>query len=560
MRRPPRLVARTLAVAFITVAVILTVVFLVLMVDARDRVRAAEIDKLGVAERVFTSFEARRQQEQLAIIATLAENPTLKAALDTYFTESRFSGLSAEQETSLRETVAVETEKLAALTRADVLAVLDPDGRVFASAGPLGTRWAPGEQLVVSGPSPTFQRVVAVTGGAFRVSGAALRLVDRDIGALALGTSLDAAYARELSRLASVHVVITVDGAVVASTLPQPATADLGDAPPGSSGEIRTLAGDEYATRLLLESGPARIFTLASIDAVARAATRDALTALGTVALGAFVLAALGSLWLARTLTNPIDRLSREIAAITTSRDFGRLLPPTGTSRELDALTRAFNELMKGLTAAEAETRAASVGGIRALAAALDARDPYTAGHSERVSALSVRIGLQMGMSQSELEVLRLGALLHDIGKIGLSDEILRKPTALTPEEFEQIRRHPSLGARILRLVPFLAPHLPIVELHHERPDGQGYPFGLRGPDIPVGAHIVHVADAFDAITSARAYRPARGAVEAIEELRRHAGTQFDTASVEALEAAVPVEMTAEPTPDELQELSHELV
>ena len=558
MSRPPRLVARTLAVAFINVAVILTVVFLVLMVDARDRVRTAEIDKLGVAERVFTSLEARRQQEQLAAIATLAENPTLKAALDTYFTESRFSGLSPEQETSLRKTVTVEAEKLAALTRVDVLAVLDPEGRVFASAGPMGARWTRGQQLVATAPSPTFQRVVAMPDGAFRVSGSALRLVDRDIGALALGTSLDAAYARELSRLASAHVVITVDGSVVASTLPRSATADLGDAPAGGSGETRTLAGEEYATRLLFESGPARIFTLASIDAVARAATRDALTALGTVALGAFVLAALGSFWLARTLTDPIDRLSREIAVITASRDFGRALPATGTSRELEALTRAFNELMKGLTAAEAETRAASVGGIRALAAALDARDPYTAGHSERVSALSVRIGRQMRMTESELEILRLGALLHDIGKIGLSDEILRKPAALTADEFEQIKGHPSLGARILRLVPFLAPHLPIVELHHERPDGQGYPFGLRGADIPLGAHIVHVADAFDAMTSARAYRPARGAVEAIAELRRHAGSQFDLASVDALEAAVPVRMTPESIPEE--QLSHELV
>ena len=149
--------------------------------------------------------------------------------------------------------------------------------------------------------------------------------------------------------------------------------------------------------------------------------------------------------------------------------------------------------------------------------------------------------------------------MLHDIGKIGLSDEILRKPAALTADEFEQIKGHPSLGARILRLVPFLAPHLPIVELHHERPDGQGYPFGLRGADIPLGAHIVHVADAFDAMTSARAYRPAEGAVEAIAELRRHAvQIELHLASVDALEAAVPVRMTPESIPEE--QLSHELV
>ena len=137
-------------------------------------------------------------------------------------------------------------------------------------------------------------------------------------------------------------------------------------------------------------------------------------------------------------------------------------------------------------------------------------------------------------------ETLRLGALLHDIGKIGVPDEVLRKSGALTAAEFEAIKTHPSAGARILRSIPFLAPHIPIVELHHERPDGLGYPYGLRGDDIPLAARIVHVADAFDAMTSARAYRSGRMPVEAIAELRRCVGTDFDGVSVEALIAALP--------------------
>jgi putative nucleotidyltransferase with HDIG domain len=556
--RAPRLVARTLAVAFITVAVILSVVFSVLMVDAGDRVRTTEIEKLGVAERVFTSLEARRQKEQLAAISTLAENPTLKAALDTYFTESRFAGLSPEQEVSLRGTVAVEAEKLAVLTRADVLAVVDREGRVFVSAGRSRESWPRDEQLARPTGSPTFQAVVALPHGAFRISGAALRLVDRDIGALVLGTNLDSRYARQLSALSGADIVVAVGGAVVASTLPPHVTADLENNALNVEGGIRVLAGQEYATHLLVESGPAQIFTLASIDAAAQAAGRDALMALGTVALGGFVLAAFGSLWLARLLTGPIDRLSGEIAMITAARDFSRMLPATGTSRELDALAQAFNELLQGITAAEAETRSAYVGAIRALAAALDARDPYTAGHSERVSALSVQIGQQMQLSAPELDVLKLGALLHDIGKIGIIDAVLRKPAKLTPAEFEQIKQHPALGARILRQVPFLAPHLSIVELHHERPDGQGYPFGLKGTDIPLAARIVHVADAFDAMTSARAYRPARGALEAIAELQRHSGTHFDPASVDALVAALPAGMADQPVLEET--LHHELV
>jgi len=553
MTRPPRLVSRTLAVTFVTVAAILSIVFIVLMVDARDRARAAEIEKLRVAERVFTALEARRQQEQLAAIATLAENPTLKAALDTYFTESRFAAVAPEQESSLRETVALEAEKLARLTGADALAILDAGGQIFVSAGPAGARWPHQQRIDVAAGAPAFQGIVSLPQGAFRVSGAALRLVDRDIGALVLGTSLDINHARELSSLAGAHVVIMVNGAAVASTLPAPVTADLARAAAGRPEELLTLGGEEYAVRTLVESGPARIYTLASIDQAARAATREALLALGTVAFGAFVLAALGSLWLARTLSDPIDRLARDIGLMRAGRDLGRLLQPTGTSRELDGLAQAFNELVQGLTTAEAETRAAYVGAIRALAAALDARDPYTAGHSERVSALSVLMGRQMRLADADLDVLRLGALLHDIGKIGLSDEVLRKPGPLTVEEFEQLKRHPGLGARILRQVPFLAPHLSIVELHHERPDGRGYPFGLRGDEIPVAARIVHVADAFDAITSARAYRPARDGADAVAELRRHAGSQFDPDSVDALVAVLPeVALVGEPALDAL--------
>ena len=541
-----------MTVTFVTVAIILSVVFIVLMVDARARVRASEVEKLSVAEKVFTTLEARRQQEQLAAIATVAENPTLKAALDTYFTERDFTGLPAEQEQSLRDTVTVEAEKLATLTGADVLAILDSSGRIFVSAGPLRDRWPAGEHIAIPATSTTFHDIAVLPQGAFRISGSVLGLLDRDIGALVVGTSLDANYARELSNLASADIVITVNGMVAASTAPGDVAADLVKTGTDAA-DTAALNGEEYAIRTLVRSGRARIYTLASIDAAAQTATRDALTALATVAFGAFVLAALGSLWLAQTLTDPIDRLSGEIAMMTASRDLRRPLHPTGTSRELDALAEAFNELVQGLTAAEADTRAAYLGAIRALAATLDARDPYTAGHSERVSALSVLIGRQMGLGAAELDVLRLGALLHDIGKIGLSDAILRKPGPLTAEEYDQLKRHPGQGARILRQVPFLAPHIPIVELHHERPDGRGYPFGLHADEIPVAARIVHVADAFDAITSARAYRPARGTAEAIAELQRCSGTEFDPVSVAALEVVLPLSSTT-PEPA-LQEL-----
>jgi putative nucleotidyltransferase with HDIG domain len=543
VRRPPRLVERTLLATFLTVAIILLVTFVQLSVETRKRVRSSETDKLEISARVFTALEARRQHDQLVSVATLSETPTLKAALETYTSERRFGGLAQDHATQLRQTVVNELEKLATTTRADVLAIVATDGTQFAVAGTNRDQWDSTQSLAFDPAANTFQQVVAQREGAFRINGARLRLTDGDldetVGTLIVGTSLDANYAQDLSNLSNAGIVIVVGTRVLARTVPEPVALALAAQPAMMSGTT-TLDDGEYAVGTLVNTGAARIYLLSSIDAAARAATRDALTSLRTIGLGSFAMAMLASLWLARTLTKPIDRIAAAIEQMTVAREFEGTITPTGSSRELDSLANAFNALVRAVSAAEAETNATYLGAIQALAAALDARDPYTAGHSERVSALSVLIAQHLELPESQVDIIRLGALLHDVGKIGVPDEILRKPGPLTADEFEQIKRHPTLGARILRSVPFLAAHLPIVELHHERPDGLGYPFGLRSEDVPLDARIVHVADAFDAMTSARAYRPGRPASAALAELHLHAGTQFDGDVVAALHAAMP--------------------
>lgn len=174
------------------------------------------------------------------------------------------------------------------------------------------------------------------------------------------------------------------------------------------------------------------------------------------------------------------------------------------------------------------------LGTIGALAAAVDAKDPYTYGHSSSVTDHTMAIGKYLGLADEALERLRIAALLHDIGKIGIDGAILNKPGRLTPEEYQTIQSHPDIAANILGSLEFLHDIVPLVQHHHEHYDGGGYPAGLAGDAIPLGARIIAVADAFDAMTSDRPYRPALTLEEAVSELRRFSGTQFDPEVVDA--------------------------
>jgi diguanylate cyclase (GGDEF)-like protein/putative nucleotidyltransferase with HDIG domain len=183
-----------------------------------------------------------------------------------------------------------------------------------------------------------------------------------------------------------------------------------------------------------------------------------------------------------------------------------------------------------------------STAAMESLSATVDARDAYTAGHSRRVQQLALAIGRELKLSQAELDLLGHAALFHDIGKLAIPDAILLKPASLTQDEWALMQRHADEGARIIDRLGFLNDAVPAIRHHHERFDGTGYPDGLLGEDIPLGARIIHVADALDSMLTTRIYRAARPAPEALAELRRAAGSQFCPRCVGALERILPVE------------------
>lgn len=175
----------------------------------------------------------------------------------------------------------------------------------------------------------------------------------------------------------------------------------------------------------------------------------------------------------------------------------------------------------------------------KTLALTLEAHDPYTRGHSDRVTQFARQIALQMNLPQEEREMLDIAARLHDIGKLAIRNEILLKPSVLTPSERAEVQRYLTKAVEILRFLDFLKDMLPNIEYHHERYDGKGYPSGLKGEQIPLGARILAVADAYDALTSERPYRPALSNRRAMETLKQGAGTQWDPRVVEAFLSAL---------------------
>ncbi|MGA2456764.1 MAG: HD domain-containing phosphohydrolase [Terriglobales bacterium] len=242
----------------------------------------------------------------------------------------------------------------------------------------------------------------------------------------------------------------------------------------------------------------------------------------------------------ARRITSPLQVLAQSSRAIARG-DFSQRVH-LKTRTEIGELATTFNtmseeleQFVEDLKRAADENKALFMGSIQMLAGAVDEKDPYTRGHSDRVTKYSLMIAQEMGLDPGFLEILRVSAQLHDVGKIGIEDRILKKPGALTPEEFEIMKTHTTKGANILRPVPQLREMLPGIELHHEALNGRGYPYGLKGDEIPLLARVIAVADTFDALTTNRPYQQAHDPEEALRIIQSVSGKRLDPKAVAAL-------------------------
>lgn len=247
---------------------------------------------------------------------------------------------------------------------------------------------------------------------------------------------------------------------------------------------------------------------------------------------------------LARWITTPVQELAQHALDVGRHQNFDKKID-IKASNEIQQLADTFNYMtdeikqnILGLQAAARENKELFMSSIRMLATVIDAKDPYTRGHSERVKQFSMVIGEVMGLSEQELERLEITALLHDVGKIGIDDRILRKPTNLTPEEFEIMKTHPDKGAVILSQIQQLHDIIPGMRAHHENYDGSGYPQGLKGEEIPFFGRLITIADTFDAMTTDRPYQKAFTLEFALNRIRTMSGVKYDPKMVEAFGTA----------------------
>jgi len=292
---------------------------------------------------------------------------------------------------------------------------------------------------------------------------------------------------------------------------------------------------------------------------ISRSSARNKIVAISLLIL---VFGLLGTFFLSNLITTPIERLASGVSKIKAG-DY-RVNVPVTTRDELGDLTHSFNEMSQVIMSQKDRLEGyahhleeAYVSTVRVLAAALDARDNYTYGHSARVARLALLVGTRLGLEQDQLKELEMACFLHDIGKIHVPDMILNKELPLNQDEYEIIKRHPVQGAKILNLAESLHKYIPAVLHHHEWYNGGGYPDGLKGEEIHPFAQIVAIADSYDAMMSSRPYRQGCTRGEAAEEIRKFRGTQYNPELVDAF-LDVLKESEDDPQPPDIRGLHDE--
>lgn len=518
-----RFATRAFLWSFIPFAILLAGSFWVIQQRVQHTVRSGLRSSLREAHMSMAHLRKESELQNSRFLQIVAENPPLKAGLQLLLVHPKSASARLTLEDQLRE--------IAETLHFDFLMVSNSDGVPLAGIIRID------DQLVAMGmqrTKPPQQGFFTLGANTYQLNWFPINSNEENIGILSIGERFD------LSEF-STPTILAQNGKILRSSVPNASSAELESALGGceNQAECETkIAGEIYITLAAdtIDFGDGySLRSLQSVDSISRPVQGVVREVFFIATLGALAAAAALSLFSSRSIVRPIAAVVSSLRQSEATGTLPSLQNTPASIHEIRELIESFARAATAVRESRENLQQAYLEFIGSLAGALDARDDYTAGHSRRVSEYSCAIAEALNISGSELEVIRVGALLHDIGKIGVTDSVLRKPSKLTSEEMAQVQQHPSIGRRILEGVRGFQQYLPIVELHHENWDGTGYPLRLSDVKVPLSARITHVADAYDAMTSARSYRSALSHEAAIRELKRCAGTQFDPEIVKVL-------------------------
>ena len=531
--------ARAFLLCFIPFAALLGGSFWMMQRFVQATVRDGLRISLRESQTAMASMHARSDLENSRFLSVAGENSALKAGIELLWTNPGSSAARRTVEDQLRE--------LGQHMGFDFMLVSAPNGAPLAGVIRRSDNAGSASQLVpfdVTQLGRANAGLLMLDGHTFQVASVTIDQDNGNLGSLAVGEYFS------FSGLTTPAVLLH-NGQAIASNIPGVGLGDLTAAlhgcGTGTECDLRLRGANWISAAMQSWNDGYMLRSVENVDAATAPIQARLHRLFLTLAVAAVLLALLCSMASARTIVEPLAGVVSHLRKAASTGVLTEFDGPPSPIVEIRELAEIYNRAAGSVRAAGEELQAAYLEFVGSLANALDARDGYTSGHSRRVSQLSCAIAAAMELPEQDVERIRIGALLHDIGKIGIADRVLQKPGRLTEEEWALIKEHPVIGRRILQGVHGFAPYLGAVELHHENWDGTGYPRGEMKTKTPVDARIIHVVDAWDAMTTDRSYRQAMTHENAMRILRENAGRQFDPRVV-AVFLSLPPELLSRPS------------
>jgi HD-GYP domain-containing protein (c-di-GMP phosphodiesterase class II) len=535
-----RLRTRAFFICFVPFALLLTSSFWMIQRFVQSTVRERVESSLRESQEAIGRLHSKSDLQNSRFLKVAGDNAALKAGLQILLAHPHSSSAQLTVEDQLRE--------MGGHMGFDFLGLAAPDGSPLAAV--VRRHDAAAGQLDAVPAGATFGQsnngLTLIDGTPYQMASVPIDENQENLGSLVVGERFD------FSEFSSPAVLLhgsSVIATNIAGASMLELTGALKNCGARSECDIR-FRGDDWITLRVSRASAADAYvlrTLGDLDAATNPVTGKLRRIFMSVAGCSVLMALFCSIASSQTTVRPIAAIVSHLRNAARTGALPEFDHQISNIAEIRELMESYNRAAFSVRKANETLHDAYMEFTSSLASALDARDRYTAGHSWRVSQLSCLIAAAMNLPHDDIERIRVGALLHDIGKIGVPDEVLQKPGRLTQEEFAMVKEHPVIGRRILEGVQGFASYLPAVELHHENWDGSGYPHGLAGEKTPLDARIIHVADAYDAMTSDRSYRQGMPAAKALSILAECSGTQFDSHIV-GLFCALPQDLITENT------------